>query len=135
MGPGYLTEIIKLLAANKNPFSGFVALGCIVIHLFANYQPQDEHILRWVMHISAVVIFVGVVIFYMYSLKNLPGSQQELMFSEEAELQIAQHNRRLQAAKSSTRRASTTNRPRKLTPDESRTPRRRARPRTNDNEG
>jgi hypothetical protein len=97
-------EVLKRIGVIKNELLGFAVIVCLILNVFA--IPLD----KWgstsaqmaaglIMHLSTIPILLAFGFLYWYAYLRLPGSQQELLFTEEAQKMLSQHVRRASVPK------------------------------------
>jgi len=90
-----LRSVVDRLGTLKNQFMIFVVLIVIATHAVgANLISEKEGwkaVCGVVLHFIGVIFPIGFIGFYIYALIQLPSSQQEMLFAQTAEGDLAKH--------------------------------------------
>jgi len=98
----FARDVLKRVGIVKNELLAFTIIICLILNVFGiilgQHEDHGQKIVGEIMHIASILIVLGFGYVYVYALLKLPGSQQELIFTEEAKKMVAEHKRRRRKA-------------------------------------
>lgn len=97
----FANNVLKKIGTIKNELLGFAIIVCLILNVFAlpldAMQNSPQKVGGLVMHLSSIPILLVFGGIYCFAFLRLPSSEQEILFTEEAQRMVRQHRRQQRA--------------------------------------